>query len=131
MTDSRSRPAPRAPTPRHVVVHWWGMAILFAGLLAAVLLYALAPEDGAGNMAAIAGAKMYQHNLALIGGNAAVAADRFNRWFDSLWHGRPLACTIAVLAIAIAAVFFWVAHVMSIPLPARPDKGNENSADRG
>lgn len=39
----------------------------------------------------------------------------FDQWFSGLWHGRPLAYTIAVLAVAIALACFWVAWLMSPP----------------
>ena len=117
MTASRSQPVARESPAAHVVMRRWGVGILLVGLLAASLVYVLAADDDGDGIARIAGAKMYQHNLALIGGKAAVAADRFDRWFGGLWHGRPLAYTIAVLAIAIAAGCFWVARIITMPIP--------------
>ena len=38
--------------------------------------YLIAPENS----------KKYVHDLKLIGGNAAVFADEFSRWFIGLWH---------------------------------------------
>ena len=103
-----------APAPRHEVVRNWGAAILFAGLLAAALIYALAADDQDREIAAeIASGRMYQHNLELMGGKLGVLLAEFNDWFASLWHGRRLACTVAVLAIATSAGCFWVARLMS------------------
>jgi hypothetical protein len=68
---------------------------------------------------------MYEHNLELMGGKAAVYAVRFNQWLAGLWHGRPLAYTVAVLAVAIALVCFWMPRLMSGPLPSEPDQGRE------
>jgi hypothetical protein len=42
-----------------------------------------------------------------LGGKFAVLTAEFNDWFASLWHGRALAGTVAVLAVAIAAACFW------------------------
>ena len=54
--------------------------------------------------------KRYIHDLELYGGKAAVVADKFNRWFDGLWHGTSLAYTIASLTILISYGFFFVAR---------------------
>ena len=42
-----------------------------------------------------------------------VLFDEFNRWFASLWHGRTLAYTIAVLAIAIAVACIRIGDLIS------------------
>jgi len=44
-------------------------------------MYPMMPEDS----------KMYQRDLELYGGKAAVLADEFWRWFVTLWHGTRLA----------------------------------------
>ena len=69
----------------------------------------------------IASGRMYEHNLELMGGKFAVYVARFNQWFADLWHGRPLAYTVAVLAVAIASVCIGVARLMSVPSPSKPD----------
>ena len=103
-----------APVPRHVVVRYWGAAILFVGLVAAALIYAFASDDRDAEVAAeIASGRMYQHNLELMGGKLGIVLAEVNDWFGSLWHGRRLGCTVAVLAIATSAACFWVAQLMS------------------
>lgn len=37
------------------------------------------------------------------GGKAAVLTSDFNQWFGSIWHGRALAYTMAVLTVVVAA----------------------------
>ncbi|HUH93865.1 MAG TPA: hypothetical protein VL742_12115 [Casimicrobiaceae bacterium] len=106
---------PRAQ-PRRAAIHYWGLAILVIGLASAALIYAFAGDDADAEAAReIASERMYQHNIALMGGQFAVLSDEFNRWFGSLWHGRALACTVAVLAVAIAAACFWIGGLMSVP----------------
>ena len=84
------------------------------GLVTAVLVYVFAADDTDADAAAdLANARMYQHNLEVIGGKFAVYLDEFNRWFARLWHGRSLAFTIAVLAITIAVVCIRVGDLMS------------------
>ena len=52
--------------------------------------------------------KRCRHDLQMYGGKAAVLADHINRWLDSLWQGRTLAFTVAVLS-ALAAFAFLLA----------------------
>jgi hypothetical protein len=113
-------------TPPHAVVYYWGVAILLVGLVGAALIYVFATgEGGADPDGEIASERMYEHNLQLMGGKFAVYVERVNQWFASLWHGRPLAYTIAVLAVAIALACFWVAHLMAVPVRSEADPGRE------
>jgi hypothetical protein len=113
--------------PLHAVIYYWGVAILLVGLLGAALIYVFAADGEDTDLASeIANGRMYKHNLELMGGKFAVYADQFNRWFAGLWHGRPLAYTVAVLAVAIALVCFWVARLMSVPLPGESDQERES-----
>lgn len=103
-----------APVPRHVVIRYWGAAILLVGLVAAALVYALASDDRDMEVAAeIAGGRMYQHNLELMGGKLGVFLADVNDWFASLWHGKRLAGTIAVIAIVAGAGCFWIASLIA------------------
>jgi hypothetical protein len=109
--------------PLHVVIYYWGVGVLLIGLIAALLIYVFAADDAEVDYARqIASGRMYEHNLAVMGGKFAVYADQFNQWFDGLWHGRPLAYTVAVLAVAISLVCFWVAWMTAGPSPSEPDE---------
>ncbi len=126
MSDTEPQHAPARQQPLHVVVHYWGVAILVVGLLGAALIYVFAADDGGTDSAAeIAKGKMYEHNIALMGGKFAVYSVRFNQWLAGLWHGRPLAYTVAVLAVAVALVCFWVARLMAVPVPDEADQERE------
>jgi len=50
--------------------------------------------------------KQYLSDLENAGGQAAVLADEFNWWLADLWHGKRLAYSLAVLAVAAALAFF-------------------------
>jgi len=109
---TRAEPlAQRRPLP--VRLRFWGAAILLIGLAIAAPIYILAPADPVADPAAGIASGLYEYNIERIGGKAAVYTDRFNRWLAGLWHGRPLAGTIAVLALVVALAFFWAAHVES------------------
>jgi hypothetical protein len=128
MSDPHRQYVPtEQPRPLHAVIYYWGVAILLVGLVGAALIYVFAADDRDTDRATeIASGRMYKHNLELMGGKFAVYADQFNQWFAGLWHGRPLAYTVAVLAVAIALVCFWVARLMSVPLPNESDQERES-----
>jgi len=127
MSDPHPQYAPAEQRrPLHAVIYYWGVAILLVGLVGAALIYVFAVDDrGTDPADEIASGKMYEHNIELMGGKFAVYAARFNHWLAGLWHGKPLAYTVAVLAVAIALVCFWVARLMSVPLPGEPDQDRE------
>ena len=103
--------------PLSARLYAWGTGVLLAGLLAGELVYFLAADEepGADAAAAIARGRMYQHNVELVGGKGALFAQRFGEWFASLWHGRPLAYTIAVMAIGLAAACFVTGRLLAPP----------------
>jgi len=78
-------------------------AIVLAGLIAALAIYLTAappsenplgynPEDS----------KEYLRQLEMYGGKANVLAVELRQWFDSLWQGKTLALTVAVLSVLLA-----------------------------
>lgn len=95
-------------------------AILAIGFVSSVMIYGAAaneePSDSGyeviGGFVYPGGAynKKYVHDLQLYGGNAAMLADRFNRWFFGLWHGTSLAYTVAVIALLLSLGFFVAAR---------------------
>jgi len=120
MNDVREQRAPaKRPKPIHVRIVYYGATIMLAGLLAAALIYATTSDDRAPDPAAdIESSRVYEYNVERIGGMAAVYTARFNRWLAALWHGRPLAYTLAALAVAIGLGCFWVAHMVYVRLPS-------------
>ncbi len=61
--------------------------------------------------------KQYLREMEVYGGKANLIAGDFRQWFATLWHGRSLAVTIAVLTVlvSLALLFF------GTPLPPGPD----------
>jgi len=94
-------------------------AILVLGFAAAVVIY-LTAKPPAGNPLGYdpMDTKRYLHDMEVYGGKANVLASQFRDWFDSLWHGKRLAFTVAVLAVmaAFALKFF------TTPLPPAPSR---------
>jgi len=99
--------------------------VLVVGLASSVLIYLTAEKDSDGAAGyeieggglypnAPENSRMYEHDLELYGGKAAVLANEFRNWFTGLWHGRALAFTVACIAIFISFVIFFVgAHLPS------------------
>ncbi|MGF6902270.1 hypothetical protein [Paraburkholderia sp. GAS348] len=84
--------------------------VLFAGLIAAAIIYAMAPApDSAVAMYSIADPR-YQIELQRIGGNAAVLMAQLHQWFNGLWHGKALAYTVAVLGALLSGACFFIAY---------------------
>ena len=119
MNDESGRKEPAGTRrPTYESVRLWGLAVLVAGLLGAVLIYAFAADDRDAEAAReIASGRMYEHNLEVMGGKLTVYLARFDDWFASLWHGTSLAVTVAVLSGAIALLCFWIAHLIATAPP--------------
>jgi hypothetical protein len=114
-------PAASASRPLHLRVYRTGVAILVVGLVSAALIYLLAPEDPNADAAReIASGRAYEYNIERIGGTAAVYTVRFNQWLGSLWHGKQLAATVAVLALVVALLCFLLARMIAVRSPSRP-----------
>ncbi len=101
-----------------------GGIILIGGLIAAALVYFLAANQADASAAgySIVGGNTYALTLAestrelqeveRLGGQPAVLVLEFHRWFLSLWHGRRLAYTLALLSAAVALLCFHIAGLM-------------------
>jgi hypothetical protein len=93
-------------------------AILVLGFAAALVIYLTAQPPPANPLGYDPlDTKRYLHDLEVYGGQANVLAAEFRDWFDSLWHGKRLAFTVAVLAMIAAFAFKFFAT----PLPPDSD----------
>lgn len=100
------------------------VVILAAGLVAAVVIYATAPPPPDNPLGNPEDSKVYLRQMELYGGKANVLASDARQWMASLWHGKRLAFSVAVLAALVAGGFRFAA----IPLP--PDAGAGAAARR-
>ncbi len=67
--------------------------------------------------------KKYVHDLQLYGGNAAVLADEFMRWFAGLWQGESLAYTVGFITVALSFVLFLIARSTPSGIAGCPPDG--------
>lgn len=98
--------------------------ILLVGLSSSALIYQAAINDSTSDLSyEIVGGyvypgaggytKKYVHDLQLYGGNAAVLADEFMRWFTGLWHGKSLSFIVAGMAFILSfGVFIAAKNVL-------------------
>lgn len=119
-----------SPTPSPARIRMVTRAILALGFAAAVVIYLTAqppPENPLGYDPL--DTKKYLHDMEVYGGKANVLAAQFRDWFDSLWHGKSLAFTVAVLTMMAAFAFKFFAT----PLPPdseAPGDDQENPSGR-
>ena len=87
--------------------------LLLAGLGSAAAIYLTAAEPVDNDLVdAYMQSKVYRHELEAYGGKASVVADELVRWFDSLWHGKTLAFTVALLAaLAAGGLYLGARHL--------------------
>jgi len=103
MGDERKPDLPEKTT-HEMLMRKIAVGILVIGLIISAVVFALAPPEPEADYAGVyvtslSNSKKYQLELERIGGKAAVVAAEFNDWFDSLWHGRRLAGTLAILSV--------------------------------
>jgi hypothetical protein len=93
-------------------------AILALGFAAAVAIY-LTARPPTGNPLGYDPLenKAYVHDLEVFGGKANVLVAEFRDWFGSLWHGRQLAFTVAVITVLAAGAF----RFFATSLPSDPE----------
>jgi len=103
-------------------------AILVSGLSASAIIYLTAsyrPDSPPGYEPE--NSKRYVREMELYGGKANVLASDFREWFASLWRGRTLAFTVAVITVllALAVLFF------GLPLPPATSSSPGNRGQPG
>jgi hypothetical protein len=124
MSELENRTARRVGNAVHLRLYLIGAVILVAGLLVGLSIYATADDniDGAISYEIIDGklyptmpddTKQYVGALEHVGGKTAVLAADLDNWFSSLWHGKKLGKTIALLSAGIAFGCFVFARLLS------------------
>jgi hypothetical protein len=104
-----------------------GYAILILGSLGSAWAYRVAVVDELRDALVdqARATRNYQGQMEHIGGKANVLGSEIQEWFVSLWHGRNLAYTLAVLTIFVALMCFFLAFA----LPDRPPFGDGPAKD--
>ena len=103
--QQRMRPSPLAP--RHL--RWLSYGMLTLGLGLAVLLYMTAAVPSPSPLGYDPfTSKKYLRELELYGGKLNLLAVEFRQWLASLWRGKALAYTIAVLTLMLSALLWFI-----------------------
>jgi len=111
------------PDERKRRAHLVAAVILVVGLVSAAVVYVRAgsvpatlPEFSADY------SKKYLRDLQMYGGSGNVLATEIRLWLDSLWHGKRLAYTVAVLSVVVAAGYlFFAVYLPPLPKPGDGD----------
>jgi hypothetical protein len=93
------------------------IGILVVGLGAALLIFVFA-EIAPGNP--LGESKAYVHDMVLYGGKTNMVLGEFAEWLGSLWEGKRLAGTVAVITLLVAGAFFYFFS------PVSPEAGDRN-----
>lgn len=112
MGDQPKRGSPKT-IPQAKRLRKIAIGVLLIGLSVAAPIFAMAPPETEDNymgtyVATVGDSKKYQHELEVIGGKGAVLAAEFSDWFGSLWHGKRLAGTIAVISVGVSLFCFFI-----------------------
>jgi len=113
-----------------------GILILAGGLPAAALTYMrTSPGPGTGAIGYVVEggvsypitpetSKRYNYEMESMEGKEGVLFAESLDWFESLWHGRRLATTLAVLSLSGSAACFLLFRLLLVfhPLPSEPAK---------
>ena len=106
-----------------------GIILLIGGLLAGVVIFFRVPSQQDRDLILGIDVRTNRDVLQLekMGGKSAVFMADFEDWFASIWHGRRLAYTVAVLAIAGYAGCYLLADFAEF---SSADDPQQNGADK-
>gem|GEM_PF-2019986 len=128
MSSSNHNPSPAlANMPTHMRLKLISIAILIIGVIVGIVIYVATKDDGNAINDEVVGNQIYavtpgqykfsQRDAENISGKFGVISTQFGDWFFSLWHGKQLGITLAVIAIVVAAVCYFFAYVLSFQPP--------------
>jgi len=89
-------------------------------LAAAIVFFWVRSHADATDLATLPFGPLDEYEVERLGGKATVYAVRLNHWLGGLWHGRPLAYTVAGLSTAAAAACWWIADGIADHAPPPP-----------
>ena len=86
-------------------------AILVVGLASAVGVYLTAVNPADNPLGdPLENSKVYRRALETVGGTSNVVASELMDSFQSLWHGRTLAFTLAAITLAVAYGVYFISE---------------------
>jgi hypothetical protein len=129
-----------ARMPTHLRLKWISIAIFIAGVIVGIVIYITTKDDGNALNDEVVGNQIYaitpgqykfsQHDAENISGKFGVISSQFGDWFFSLWHGKQLGITLAVLAIVIASACYFLAYVLSFQPEENASEESESTQDQ-
>jgi len=83
------------------------VVVLIVGLGSAIYLY-LTAGPVTGDPFNPMTSKAYIRELQMYGGKFNVLAAELSQWFESLWHGRALACIVGGISFFLAGLLWFI-----------------------
>ena len=87
-----------------------GLAILAAGLVAGAGAYVSATADPEADAIS---QQREMREVERLGGTATVQTVKLDQWLASMWQGRNLGVTLAVLGLLLGGAFWWIGGLMA------------------
>ena len=98
----------------HRLVQRFGLALIAAGVVAGAAVYAMAGDSA--DVDAMA-RQREMREVDRLGGTATVQTVKFNGWLASLFHGRTLGLTLAVLGLVVGGACWHVGGLIAEETP--------------
>ena len=99
--------------------------LLVIGFASAIAIYVVNGPTSDPTEYELESSKRYLRAMETYGGKANLLASDLRHWFSSLWHGRTLAFTVAVLTVVVTLVY----RLAVMPLPPDDDVEDRTSGD--
>jgi hypothetical protein len=99
--------------------------LLAVGFASAIAIYLGNGPAGDPTEDELENSKKYLRAMETYGGKANLLASDLRHWFSSLWHGRTLAFTVAVLTVVVTLVY----RLAVMPLPPDEDVEDRSGGD--
>jgi hypothetical protein len=100
--------------PRHL--RWLASGIFLLGIGLAIVLYVTAASPAPHPLGYDPfTSKKYLRELERYGGKINILAVEFRQWLASLWRGKALASTIAVLTLILSSLLWFIASRVASP----------------
>jgi len=111
--EDKQRPRSKKRIPNHIRrrrINDVTVILLLLGLSSSVAIYLFAQPPSPDPLGYDPmDTKKYLRELELYGGKVNILFTEFRQWFDGLWHGKPLAYTVAVITVILSFAFWFVA----------------------
>ena len=110
------KPETPKQSPNQSLLRRIAIGVLVIGLFISAVVYTAAPDADEDDyldlsVASLGTSKKYQRELERVGGKSFIVITELHEWFDSLWHGKRLAGTLAIITVGISFLIFVISEL--------------------